>query len=259
MSYTSNRINKISKIFNYKRYLEIGIRDGGTFLNVQMPHKIAVDEQLKSEIKSSFISPITFYEMSPDVFFNSFSEKIKQMPYNESKTWGFKFDIIFFGFEHSFKQSYKNFLNSLPFTHDKTIWILDNTLPSDPWSALPDQNRSYAYRGQAQVAGRPWHGDVFKTILTIHDFHQNFSYATQVDTGNPQTIIWKTDPHERPQSFGNLEIIERLTYFDLLDHAHLLLPTNEATAIELIGLKLTPSEYRNINDFKKLIKPIRIK
>lgn len=259
MSYTSTRINKISEMFNYTRYLEIGIRDGGTFLNVHMPHKTAVDEHFQIETKTHAIPPITFYEMSPDVFFQTLPEKLNQLPYSESKSNEFKFDIIFFGFEHSFTQSYKNFLNSLPFTHDRTVWILDNTVPSDPWSALPDQNWSYTYRAQAQVADKPWHGDVYKTILAIHDFHQDFSYATQVDTGNPQTIIWKTDRHERQQVFGSFELIQKITYFDLLDNIHLLLPTNELSVIELIGLKLNPLEYKNNNDFKKVIKPIQIR
>ncbi len=43
---------------------------------------------------------------------------------------------------------------------------------------------------------------------------------------------------------GSMKEIDSLTYFDLLDHAYILLPIEDSTAIEMIGMEL-PEGYKN--------------
>lgn len=117
----------------------------------------------------------------------------------------------------------RDFTNSLSYTHKKTIWIFDDTVPCDPWSSLPNQAECYKLRYLAGSKSLAWHGDVFKCIFAIHDFYPDISYATVYDQGNPQTICWRTEfPAKRKRIFNNIDDISSLSYFDMLENCYAL-------------------------------------
>lgn len=257
MSITAERINKIAKLFNAKHYLEIGVSKGDTFNSVNIENKTAVDPAFRFNTEE-FTTPLTtFFPCTSDVFFDEFSQKMNSKPYTNDDGTPFTFDIIFIDGLHTFEQSYRDFENSIKYSHKDTVWIIDDTIPADPYSALPSQSTSYAYRTRAQLAGRPWHGDVFKTVFAIHDFHPEFSYCTHTNAGNPQTVLWQTPHNNRTPVWGNIQNIAALSYFDLLEFAHLLVPVPEDLMFEMIGLQMTPNDYKTTDDYKKIVRPIK--
>ena len=106
----------------------------------------------------------------------------------------------------------------------------------------------------ANISGTPWHGDVFKTVFAIHDYDSDFCYATQMNDGNPQTIIWRTSEQHRQKIFKDIDEISHFTYFDLLDMAWLLFPVeDDIVSKSLIGTEINPDEYKDTIDYTKLM------
>jgi hypothetical protein len=196
------RIHAIRALTGAARYLEVGVYGGGTFLHVQLPSKDAVDPAFQFDTKGFASEQVRFFQMPSDEFFASRHAKPQ-------------YDVIFLDGLHTFEQTFRDFLATLPLSHDRTVWLIDDTLPSDAYSALPDQAHSYRERQKAGIPGNPWHGDVYKVICAIHDFCPNLDFATIVDHGNPQTLVWRQPREAFKPVFRNLEDISRLSYFDI--------------------------------------------
>ncbi len=256
MGYAANLINKLAKKFSLKKYLEIGVRDGETFLNVSMPYKVAVDPLFKFDVSKYSDDSSAFFTETSDVFFEKLNDRIvnKELfeSYNERN-----FDIIYIDGLHTFDQSYKDFRNSIKFINKNSIIIMDDTLPRDPYSSIPNFEKSLFYRKMANVGDDPWHGDVFKTIFAIHDYHKLFSYTTNITTGYAKTIIWQTKKESsRKKIFPSLRNILSLSYFDMLDLASVLVPLEEEKAIEMIYKEIGRSIYYKSVDYSKIIFPL---
>lgn len=182
---TPARIKRLAAMNNARNYLEIGVFTGTTFVAVELPYKVGVDPCFKFDTKQYEAVGTTFCPVTSDEFFAQLAAPGKLSGITSANPGeAVTFDIIFIDGLHTFEQSYKDFENSLAYAHDKTIWIIDDTVPSDPYSALPDQARCNAYREQAGVNSRAWHGDVFKTVFAIHDRHPEMAYCTPMG-GNP--------------------------------------------------------------------------
>ena len=76
-----------------------------------------------------------------------------------------------------------------------------------------------------------WHGDVFKLVFYI-DFCPSFDYCTIVESGNPQTLVWKAkEPLPRLPLFDSLEKISRMSFIDLLQNLNALRECVEEDAV----------------------------
>lgn len=250
MSKYSDTINNLINKFEYKYYLEIGVKKGQTFLNIKIDHRTAVDPNFLFNYKNDINS--LYFKMTSDDFFTSLK--------NREKEWygkKIKYDLIFIDGLHTFSQVYQDFKNSLQYITDKSLIIIDDTFPSDPYSCIDDQQKSYKYRRMAGIKGLQWHGDVYKIVFTIHDFYKYFSYATVINHGNPYTIIWKTKiASERENLYYNISDINNMSYFSLLDYYYLL---NPITIDELDNVIFTESNpvLRNTKiKLDKIITPI---
>jgi hypothetical protein len=69
--------------------------------------------------------------------------------------------------------------------------LIDDTVPSDEFSAIPDQDASYRARDAAGLEGRPWHGDVWRVVMLLDRHHPELEWRTIIDGGNPQTLVWR--------------------------------------------------------------------
>ncbi len=258
MSIASDRINAVAARHGFTRYLEIGVCRGDTFLHVRMPHKTGVDPAFAFDT-AGHLSPLTtYFPLASDEFFRKFPERLKERPYLLPEGRQFLFDVVFIDGLHTFEQSYRDFCNSLPYSHERTVWIFDDTVPSDPWSAIPDQEKSYRYRSLAGIPGNPWHGDVYKTVFALHDMHPEFRYATQTSNGNPQTIVWKTAaPRKAAPLFSGREEIAGLSYFDMLDRAWAMLPVDDNVAQEMVGMDISPEDFSDPKAADRLARPLR--
>lgn len=220
LGWSARRLRRLGTELGLGTYLEVGVARGQTFLNVDVPNRTGVDPSFGFDLEAVTNPTTILVQERSDDYFRSLDPS--QM-----------FDLVFLDGLHTFEQTYRDFCSVLAHAHRQTVILVDDTLPSDPWSALPDLDRSIRLRRQAKVPGSPWHGDVYKVVAAIHSFHPAWEYRTIVGSGNPQTLVWRgtRDPDRtRPLEW---DAISRMTYFDLLDQRDLL---NEATEDEAIGL-----------------------
>lgn len=200
MSVSSKRINTLADLINARTYLEIGVSNGFTFRNVKIEYRDAVDVRFGFPTAELENDKTRFFEQSSDDFFTSENPKI--------------YDIIFIDGLHTYEQTLRDFLSSLRFSHQKTIWIIDDTIPSDIFSSIRNPNLARRYRSEHGFSGANWHGDVYKVIAFIHDFMPTIKYHTTAGSDNPQTIAMWGSRSFAP-IFNSTEAISRLDFFDL--------------------------------------------
>jgi hypothetical protein len=236
--------------------LEIGVRYGRTFFPVALPLKIAVDPAFGFDPAKHAKEGEIYLPITSDAFFDTFAQHPKAGLFAEPDGT-LAFDVIFIDGLHTFAQSYRDFENSLRFSHDNTLWIIDDTVPDDVFSSHPTQGLAGRLRRQAGILGVTWHGDVYKTLMAIHDFHPECSYVTTMTKGNPQTVLWKTPSfdagHARRPRFGSLERIDALGYLDILDNADLFHPVDDEQVPSLIGQRVDFPPEGSDNAWKKLL------
>lgn len=175
------RINRLKCLGNYENYLEVGVAGGKTFNQLSFHSKTAVDPKFRFNTSDYINSSVQFYETASDSFFDQL-------------TGDKKFDFIFLDGLHTYDQTYRDFCNTIVHSTDDALILIDDTLPSDRFSAIRNQDEAYRSRTmESMSASREWHGDVYKILILIRLFHPAFQYATITGPGNPQTLLWRAD------------------------------------------------------------------
>ena len=218
---------------------------------VQIPIKVAVDPCFIFNTLEHKKGGTYFLEITSDSFFKKMDSGDLSFVENDS-TERNKFDIIFIDGYHTFEQSLKDFENSLRYSHEKTIWLIDDTVPSDAYSALPDPKMSRYKRKLAGLERGDWHGDVYKTIFAIHDNHPDISYCTLMG-GNPQTVLWKAPKSERTPIFSSNSEINATNYFDMIQHGKLIMPVSDELLPNYIFRCIDPTKDASNDSWKKVI------
>ena len=171
------RLTALKELTSSSRYLEVGVSQGHTFNHVDFPKKHAVDPNFRFETKDHERKGISFFQQTSDDYFT----KVVDIP---------DFDLIFLDGLHAYEQTYRDFVNAILHSHEKTIFLIDDTRPSDIYSAMRNQNFAVTTRRTLTTSdSRDWHGDVFKILFLLKLFHVKYEYAT-VCEDNPQTIVW---------------------------------------------------------------------
>ncbi len=256
INHSVRRIHAIAERTGAKKYLEIGVCRGETFLHVDLPFKVAVDPNFLFDTAPHERAACRFFPVTSDSFFETLSkdgELFRAAPAGDANPE--TFDLIFLDGLHTFEQTARDFTNSLRYAHDKTVWILDDTVPCDPYSAHPSMDASYEIRKEAGVGGYEWHGDVFKVVLWLHDMHPRFSYCTVMDGGNPQTIVWRAEPQPRPAAFAGVDAIQAMEYFSMLANADCFAPVFEKDFLSCLGRQMPALASRSADGeiWKKLV------
>lgn len=221
-NHSARRINTLAKAIGATRYLEIGVHHGRTFFAVDIAKKTAVDPRFRFEWQDKQNADTRFFAMTSDRWFINHGG-------------GEMFDIIFLDGLHTFEQTFRDFCNSLMVSHEKTIWIIDDTVPSDVYSSWPNQREATSFRhSDFAVARGTWQGDVFKMVFAIHDFFPTLSYCTVATGGNPQTIVWRQPRTDFAPVFNNLETVSRQTYFDFKRQFDLMRSQPEGAALKAV-------------------------
>lgn len=229
VNHSVRRIRALADALNARCYLEIGVAKGVTFNSLTLPEKTAVDPRFAFDIAPYEKPGVSFEQLPSDDFFS-------RLPRSQ------KFDIIFIDGLHEFEQTYRDFCNALSHASDSTVIIIDDTKPSDVFSAIPEFRASISARKAAGLPGAPWHGDVFKVVFALHDFHPTYNYRTIGGSGNPQTLVWKSNQGWRKPIFNSFERISRLSYFDLQTHIEILRECGEEEALSLCLAEIRASQ-----------------
>jgi hypothetical protein len=167
---TVRRLQYLIDHLKLTSYLEIGLGNGGTFVNVNVAKKVGVDPTPwnpgVSELPGVHI-------LTSDEYF--------------SRHWndGTKFDLILLDGLHTAEQTYRDFTHSLHFAHARTVWLIDDVMPNDKYSAIPDWSEAIARRkAETGSDDKAWHGDVYKVVWMIRAQHQEMTLRA----------FWKTQP-----------------------------------------------------------------
>jgi hypothetical protein len=197
----ADRINRIGRLSGARSYLEIGVFDGATFFDVDIKHKVAVDPNFLFDFASKENRTTKFYPVTSDVYFQSCARG--------------QFDIIYLDGLHTFEQTLRDFMNSLHYAHQKTVWLIDDTVPNDNFSALADQERCYRLR---RMQGNPdwaWMGDVFKVVYFMRNAMRFYSVRTF--TGHGQTVAWRDMTAFNETIALPLDRVGQMTYEDFCE------------------------------------------
>nr|WP_294517318.1 class I SAM-dependent methyltransferase [uncultured Rhodopila sp.] len=220
MTHTSNRLNGLAKRLDCRTYLEIGVCEGDTFRLVEIPEKTGVDPNFRFDPDTVRDGTTQLIGETSDCYF-------ALLPVST------KFDAVFIDGLHTFEQVVRDFSNAIIHTHDRSVILLDDTRPSDVYSSLPDAGDASRFRRQAGGESADWHGDVFKAVFYINDFWPSLNYRTFYSGGNPQTLVWRSLSERHAPLFNSLELISRLSFFDLHRNIGVLRAASEEDAISL--------------------------
>ena len=220
-NHSARRINVLAEKLGAKSYLEIGVYEGETFRAVRIERLVGVDKQFRFDTKTCDPDTTRLFQMTSDEYF------VKEAR-NDI------FDIIFVDALHTFEQCLRDCNNALMVSHARTVWVIDDTVPSDVYSAWPVAAEAVQRRKEAGIESAAWHGDVYKVIFAIHDFFPLLSFATITTGGNPQTVVWREPRGNFKQRYGSLETISRLSWFEFRREFALLNPVEEEAGLQMV-------------------------
>lgn len=237
-NWSVRRISAVARQFpDLVSYLEVGVEQGLTFQNVTLPMRIGVDPKPRFRL-DRLPSSVDFFVGTSDAFF-------AQLDPAEN------YDVIFLDGLHTYQQTYRDLINALRHC-PRGIVLIDDVVPCDEVSAIPDKEMSFAERGRRGLFGLPWHGDVFRMLLCLADHHPELDWVTIIEPDNPQTFVWKRHTHvsTRAVSDDALSAYGRYSYSDVFahrtpDHFH---PATEADglAIATAGLRELRNQTRSL-------------
>jgi len=177
-NWSVRRINSLhTALPHLQNYLEIGLAKGRTFEHVTLPNRVGVDPNPQFNVDSLPARTSVFVATS-DEFFASVSDT---------------FDVVFLDGLHTYQQTYRDLLAALGVTPTGVI-LVDDVVPSDEASALPDEAVSLATRRRLGLPGKKWHGDVFRMVMCLVDHHPELAFRTIVGSGNEQLLVWQEEP-----------------------------------------------------------------
>jgi len=224
--HSARRLNALASLIPAThRYLEIGVKGGGTFERVRVAERIAVDPFPAFDLRE-LPAGVCVHATTSDRFF-------AELPSDEL------FDLIFVDGLHQWLQTYRDLINSFRHLKKGGVILLDDVVPSDHIAAMPSQAASYKVRRKIGSDIRSWQGDVYKTLFAIHDFHPEVDYRVIVEGGdNCQAIMWLK--HGQEVSSIDAETLQRhygsLTYLDCFPNGSMpdfFRPLNETAALHL--------------------------
>jgi hypothetical protein len=232
---SARRLNQLSHALGASRYLEIGVETGATFHLVDCEYKTGVDPQflfdLSSGARLNRHGDCAYYEMASDLFFSRHHNKSE--PY----------DLIFIDGLHHFDQVTRDFVNSIVHAHPRTVFLIDDTLPCDAFSAVRDQQQALELRTRYSVGlqGNAWHGDVYLFVLMLPLYFPAYRYRTLLSPGsNPQTIIWldpmfaEMNEWVQARSLWAAQNLSACGYTWLLENIDMLQPIEESEGLRIV-------------------------
>ena len=225
-AHSVRRIRRFAELNGGRSYLEIGVSKGNTFHALDFPRKVAVDPLFRFDVEQHARAGVDFFEVPSDEYFEKF-------PPQEA------FDVIFLDGLHVFEQTWRDFTNSLKCSHDRTIWLIDDVLPCDEFSALPDPEECSRLRLEIGSPVHKWHGDIYKTMFAIHDFCPDYSFLSINSNGNGQGVVWRQPRRDVAPVLGSMEAVQTLDYFGMQRLESVMNFCSEEEAMDILQAAFT--------------------
>jgi predicted O-methyltransferase YrrM len=128
MTESSQRINLLLQLLGGRRYLEIGVHAGDTFLGVAAAERTGVDPAFAFDITGFVNANTRLIQQSSDAFF---AGEPLDPPY----------DVIFIDGLHQFEQVMRDFTNALMRTHRASVILIDDVFRTTPIQPCPTKKR----------------------------------------------------------------------------------------------------------------------
>lgn len=204
-------INFLIKKYNFKRYLEIGVRNPADCFNqIDCFHKIGVDPGLENP------NCKVDYKYTSDDFFSRLENNLLDLPVN------FKWDLIFIDGLHLSFQVERDILNSLNHLNEAGVIVVHDC---DPF--LYEDNYT---RLIEDFWGQQWNGTVWKTVYKLNATRSDLKICTlPIDHGvavikkGKQNLIPFDNPYFEYKIFQknrirDLNIIDESKFINWLNH-----------------------------------------
>jgi len=184
--WSARRLNRIASFLPQNvSYLEVGVFRGETISNVKMPVRVGVDPEPRFSVVG-LPNGVEIFASTSDHFFLSHKR-------------AFCFDLIFLDGLHEAKQCYSDFVNVLKISSPDSVILIDDVLPDDDISSIPDQDDSLKERARTGQTGFRWHGDVWKVVVAISIAHADariqIIHSPEMNPvdgdDNPQAAVWR--------------------------------------------------------------------
>jgi len=174
-------MNWIIKTMGYKDYLEIGLRDGDTFYNINCENKKAVDPVIAHEKKPDFL-------MTSDNFFKMLT------------AGNYEWDMIFIDGDHNHEQVTWDLTNASRFIRKNGCIVMHDTNP---------KNERYTKEDRCGTAFR-----TLVDIMRMKDFgFELYTLTLPDDEGNGISIIFHGEATTR-DPFPEIPTTEPHPYYD---------------------------------------------
>ena len=175
-------INQIAKTCGSESYLEIGIDRATTFQKISVENKTGIDP-----VKIPL--PIRFKLLNAKIYREYSNFYLERIP---SDT---KWDLFFIDGLHEYNQTLDDILNCILHSKPESVLIIDDVVPCDKFSAIPDQNECYLKRSESgDTRNKQWQGDVYKILEILHESRTtSLHYRTVCVDGSYRTVIWFAD------------------------------------------------------------------
>jgi hypothetical protein len=227
-----NRIKLIQEIIRrekFNKYLEIGTNKGGSLLPMRCRNKFAVDPSFKIPvhflIKWYLLNGTNFrnryFKEKSDDFFTKRVSLLDELKY---------IDVFLVDGLHTFEQSLKDVLNSLKYLNPSGLIVMHDCYPPDRIAATPAQSIENAKEIIKEGWKNAWCGDVWKTIVYLHEVYPDSLDVCVINTDfglgivrlkSPVMIEFKIDQavYQRISSLDYSVISENPAILNLKDES----------------------------------------
>ena len=239
-SHSVRRLNFLADQLHAEKYLEIGVETGVTFHQINCPKKVAVDPFFRFDASSAGElnqhGSCDYHQISSDEFFQKLDRNAES------------FDLVFIDGLHHYDQVMRDFAGSILFSHSKTVFLVDDVLPCDAFSALREQRQALELRHQYSngYKGNAWHGDGYLFVLMLPVYFPLYRFQTLMEPGaNPQTVIWydpqccDVDEWQKSRSLWASQNLAACGYTWLLDNIDMLNPVREVDGLQSLLERLS--------------------
>lgn len=185
--HSARRLNQLLAVVDHpRRYLEIGIEKGWTLQAVSAHVAVGVDPHPRFHTEH-LPNHVEVYTKTSDEYFEESTAV---------------FDVIFLDGLHTAAQTYKDFCNATHHLAVNGFIVIDDVLPSDEYSAIPDQQESEKQKELHGITHRAWYGDVYKVLAAIAEFHPTWNFVLLGGDGSAhgQAVVWQRGQLVSPET-----------------------------------------------------------